>query len=280
MIKRVIMVKAIKPQPAYIRIPTLTVWIHGTSFTWWRHCPFGLTPAHALPDGSRLQTFAHKLAANYPTSYAIDTFYAFGWSGKLCFKERERAAEDLYRLLRKEITYYEQTHLITPRVRLISHSHGGNVALNLAKIKPEQDQRFCVDELILLACPVQKATAEYMDDPLFKKIYALYSRSDWGQILDPQGLYPNVTEQRHPVSRKKHASCPLLSGRVFKPQSKLLQGRLRIDGAGAYHVEFSDAHVVTILPTLIESLDSCKKEADERFGTHESVIFSLRVKRS
>src|SRR5579872_154783 len=97
MVKRTIAVRTIKPQPALIKVPTLTVWVHGTSFSWWRHCPFGLTPSHALPDGSRLRHCAHKLSARYPSTYTIETFYAFGWSGRLCFAEREQAAQDLYR---------------------------------------------------------------------------------------------------------------------------------------------------------------------------------------
>jgi len=277
LVKRVISTAKIPDKQFVAPEPIITVWVHGTSFTWWRHCPFGLTPAYALPDGSRLQRFVKKLAGRYPEGYSLKTFYAFGWSGRLSFEEREQAAHDLYRLLRKEIMAYEHSYLVRPRVRLICHSHGGNVALNLAKVKQPHDVHFVVDELILLACPVQKVTSNYLLDPMFKKVYALYSRNDLGQIMDPQGLY-SISRAAHPVSGKQRAQCPLLSERCFAPHQKLLQGRLRVDGASASHIEFADEHIFTILPTLTAALEECKQEAAGRFVEQENVIYSLRVK--
>lgn len=277
LIKRIIVCSKIPENQFAVNEPVLTIWVHGTSFTWWRHCPFGLTPAYALPDGSRLQRFVKKLVSRYPSNYSMTTFYAFGWSGRLSFEEREQAAHDLYRLIKKEIMSYEHTHFVRPKIRLICHSHGGNVALNLAKVKEPTDNHFVIDELIVLACPVQKVTADYLHDPLFKKVYALYSRTDWGQIMDPQGLY-HISRSKHPVSGKQKAQCPLLSERCFAPHPKLLQGRLRIDGSAAGHIEFSDEQVFTILPTLTAALEDCKNEAIDRFQSHEHVIFSLRVK--
>jgi len=55
-----------------------------------------------------------------------------------------------------------------PKVTLISHSHGGNVALNLAAIA-EKESPLSIERLILLACPVQQETAALVDAPMFKK---------------------------------------------------------------------------------------------------------------
>ena len=38
----------------------------------------------------------------------------------------------------------------------------------------------------MMACPVQAKTMECIKDPMFKRIYSLYSSLDFVQILAPQ----------------------------------------------------------------------------------------------
>ena len=46
-----------------------------------------------------------------------------------------------------------------------------------------------IDQLILLACPVQKETGHEVDNTLFTEVYSLHSHHDLLQIADPQGAH-------------------------------------------------------------------------------------------
>ena len=121
-----------------------------------------------------------------------------------------KAAKDLYNSLKSLIREYKSLYGITPKIRLIGHSHGGNVILNLVPIvKQAHDDAFHVNEVVLLACPCQNATKDYALDPLFEKVYSLSSKFDFVQVIDPQGLY-NLKEKLFDKN-----SPPLFSERYF-----------------------------------------------------------------
>lgn len=61
-------------------------------------------------------------------------FYTFGWSGLVSQYRRRYEAVRLYNHLVEESEKFERQG-ITPKIRLIAHSHGGNVCLNLAAIE-------------------------------------------------------------------------------------------------------------------------------------------------
>ncbi len=62
-----------------------------------------------------------------------DTFYTFGWSGLLSQKQRRVEAVRFYNSLNSELERY---HCIGkhPKIRLVAHSHGGNLCLNFGAI--------------------------------------------------------------------------------------------------------------------------------------------------
>jgi hypothetical protein len=184
------------PQKHPEQTPSITVWIHGTR---------GFKPldefVHAAPPGSdlrpiasldkkynRFKNMAKTIAEADPTNYPFEHFYIFGWSGDLSFKVRQKAAEDLHQDLEKIVAVYTKKYGKVPFIRLITHSHGGNVALNLATIN-HTNQEWLINEMILLACPVQHRTGNLIASPLFEKIYSFYSTMDTLQIADPQGFY-------------------------------------------------------------------------------------------
>lgn len=185
---------------------------------------------------------AELLAKNYPELYALDRYYYFGWNGKLCFDERKKAAHDLYKELLKIYTMHITAYEGEPYFRIISHSHGGNVVLNLAKIIPADSQIF-IDECIILACPVQEKTKKYVRSPRFKKIYAFYSGNDMFQVLDPQRWY------------KKGKSKKLFSARTFDQCDNLRQARLRLNGSHPMHVDFFMPKIMAHLPLLCNAID-------------------------
>ena len=94
-----------------------------------------------------LNTSADKTYAVYPITKAYETilnqvspgkeknhFYTFGWSGLMSQQRRRLEAIRFYNTLVQELETYKKNG-ITPKIRIITHSHGGNLALNFGAIK-------------------------------------------------------------------------------------------------------------------------------------------------
>ncbi len=230
---------------------TITIWIHGSmpslivpkfakkSFF---HLEHGLVPITSYNDKDQLYKIAKTLTESCPEQFNMDHYYTFGWSGKLCFTERKKAARELYQnsILLQES--YKATYGDLPYIRIITHSHGGNVVLNLAKVK-KQDDSLTIDELILLACPVQEKTKHLIADDCFNKVYSFYSGGDTIQILDPQGLY------------KKGKAKKLFSERTFDHHAKLRQAQVKKNGRSLMHIEFLWTSFFQYLPSLCQEID-------------------------
>lgn len=232
---------------------TITIWLHGTRLfsrpLYNRHfqCQPGLTLARTIDTHYKLYTIAHTLVDADPQRFHHDNFYIFGWSGKLCFLEREYAADKLYISLLQLIQNYKAIHGIKPKIRIIAHSHGGNVALNLANLAKNEDE-LNITELILMACPVQGKTKHLAQHPMFEKIYVLYSALDLIQILDPQGMY-----------KHKGKSCGLFSKRQFFHQPNLAQMKVKINRRAIMHSEFSHPQFLRLLPRILDEIDAWNK---------------------
>jgi hypothetical protein len=238
--------------------PTITVWIHGTRLFYltgalrnFQYSRPGLQLAAEYDPKFYMHQIGKTLIDAAPNRFTADSLYIFGWSGKLDFGVREQAAELLYRELIAVREQYQKEHNITPAIRLITHSHGGNVALNLARIPGKSDD-FCIDELILLACPVQHQTASLIKNSMFKKIFCIYSKLDMCQILDPQGLYKNAPK-----------SSPWLSGRYFPEQENLEQVTIKMNGRAIFHSEFVFPRFLTFLADIVGAMEHWHEEAPE-----------------
>lgn len=234
---------------------TITIWIHGTkalSFAgdYVHAAPkSGLIPISELSEWYRLKglmTLLHQMDPHY---FPMEHMYVFGWSGLLGFEHRKKDAKILYDSLKKLVAEHKEKHGVEPLITLITHSHGGNVALNLAHVK-EADITMRI-RAILLACPVQHETKECVKDNLFERVYSYYSPADWLQVLDPQGLY--LTEN----NEERHLE---LSERKFPHQPNLRQAQVMIDGEHLYHLGFIRQRFVKILPLLLRETENWEQE--------------------
>lgn len=175
----------------------------------------------------------------------FNSFYAFGWSGRVSNLERYKAAQILY----DELKQLSQKENLNPKITIITHSHGGNVALNLAKVVNEKnDNMLKIDKVILLACPVQEQTKYFIKSPVFEKIYHIYSSLDSFQVLDPQGL--------HKINKCK--KVPFFSQRRFDDNEKLNQGKIKINNRALFHIEFILEDFLYVLPYIIIELNKKK----------------------
>lgn len=180
-----------------------------------------------------------------PINFPIEHSYNFGWSGKLCSKERELAGRELYGEIKELIIKYKNNNIL-PKVNIITCSHGGNVALNLANFKKD----FEIEKLILLGCPVQHKTKDLIKHKIFKKTYLLYSNNDWIQIGDPQGLFNNNNKQ-----------VPFFSERLFEHAPNLKQVSVEFKDnylprhGQVWHIDFVKQKIHAFLPKILKELD-------------------------
>ena len=235
--------------------PSVTVWVHGTRI---------------LPDGMFEQFFFSKPGLNHYTSidskyhqrklaqtlidadpelFPADYFYLFGWNGKLSFQEREHAARRLYHDLKIVRENYKNKYGIEPVIRMLAHSHGGNVILLLAQVKDPEDTSFFINQAILMGTPVQKQTKNYACRECFGKVYSLYSMLDILQIIDPQGLQQKET----------HA---LFSERFFPAHEKIEQVAIKVNNRSIMHIEFVKRKFMAQIPTILAEIDSWKESSN------------------
>ena len=237
---------------------SITIWIHGTRLfprgilENFHYAKPNINPAMELDTKYHTRTIADSLIKADPIRFPQETFYIFGWSGKLDSKERKHSARTLYKELTRINNEFKKQYGKKPIIRIITHSHGGNVALNLATIK-NKNHELVIDELILLACPVQEETAHLTEDPLFKKIYALHSSLDLIQIIDPQHFHKKATKK-----------TPLFSHRYFPPQEKITQTKIKMGKRAITHIEFILPPFLSYAPTILNEMDKWKEESIQR----------------
>ncbi|MCX5922580.1 MAG: alpha/beta hydrolase fold domain-containing protein [Candidatus Dependentiae bacterium] len=254
-----------------LQSPRVTVWLHGTKsfglISDFIHATptQGLIHAKELPKSYRLHHTIATLSATDPVKFPLEHFYTFGWSGKLSFNSRKETAQELYNALKNLSKRYTEEHGITPEITLITHSHGGNVALNLAKVQ-DPDNQLKV-EAILLACPVQSETQELVKDPLFKKIYSFYSRKDWMQVLDPQGFY--LTDN----NLRRHWK---FSEREFPAHHNLYQAELTINNSGINHAGFLSQEFIALLPMLVDGSEEWKQSRPSHNKKQKKILALIR----
>ncbi len=225
--------------------PIITVYIHGTRviphflIKKLFHCTDGFHKASEIDQWYQQRKAVDWITESDHKAYPSNNCYIFCWSGDLSVEARQKAAKKLYSHLKKLVADYQKKYGTTPIIKLICHSHGCNVALSLAK-EFKDEPAFSIDELIMLACPVQKKTAPLVKSPIFKKIYSVYSTMDNIQWLDPQWF------------QKKKGS--FFSRRIFKPQDNLKQAAIKINNRGIFHIEFLFKKLNSLLPTIIDKM--------------------------
>jgi len=140
---------------------------------------------------------ASAISAVYNEQYcnSNNLYYTFGWLGLLSRYHREEEGRNLLKSLIYELERLKKEN-ISPKIRIVAFSHGGNVALNMAKSVDWSELPFEVDELFLFGSPIQRETDSLILSPLFKKIYNFYSEADVAQTSD-------FLTSRYGVSKRK-----------------------------------------------------------------------------
>lgn len=256
--------------------PHITIWIHGTRQFFSRYffqkyffCPPGLHLASSLDSNLHIKEIAYLLHEVDPMRFDLEWFYIYGWSGRLSYQARYEAACTLYKLILTVREEYRKKYGHWPVIRLITHSHGGNVALNLAKV--EDHPAFCIDELILLACPVQDQTKALTAHYCFKRIISLYSKWDTLQVGDPQGLHFRWGREPEFCTEKPSS---WFCGRIFPCHPHIAQAAIMINNGYLSHVGFLRNQFIKLLSTILDEI-----EEQNYFGTNTTIRMQTGTKR-
>ncbi|HBS48554.1 TPA: hypothetical protein DEO28_01475 [Candidatus Dependentiae bacterium] len=150
----------------------------------------GLHKIDLNDKNSKYQT-SNKILKKFLESYQqendnqnVVTLYTFGWDGRLDKTNRENSGNQLYEELTKELEAKKKENIKVEQTEIIAHSHGGNVALYLAKAEDKEHKNLQIDKLIMFGTPIQKETKNFANHPVFKKVYNFYSKGDMVQISD------------------------------------------------------------------------------------------------
>ena len=215
---------------------SITVFVHGTfparkalQYSIGRfliYCPQGLALAKDLPTYYHFHKMAQGCVDRNHDLYSLDQFYIFGWKSEHVYDRcRAQAAADLIKQLQDLVNNYYHRHLVVPKIRLIGFSHGGNVILHTANYLPLVVNSQHVEvEAWLFGTPVQSVNKNLVNSKNFSRVYSFYSKNDWMQRMDPQGLRSSKIDIKN-----------IWSDRIFSPSDRCIQVEFTVNGKSISH---------------------------------------------
>lgn len=221
------------PSNIFASSKKITILVHGTGAGYKvrlgksvRYCPEGLTHLKPGIDAGSYYFTKQKALSQDITRFDEDHFYVFGWSGKLGFNVRKQAGKRLAEQLSQLIYSYKEKYAVYPHIRIITFSHGGNVALQIAEFADLLPKELST-ELIMFGSPIQASTEQFIYSGCFKKVYNIFSNNDVVQRIDPQNLYAPVKDTKSFFSRRT----------ISKPTLLCKQAKITIKGKGLCHLD-------------------------------------------
>lgn len=233
----------------------VTIYVHGTTTKlglkflgrFFKDVAFGQPGLHhidELPAQALLRKDALTLQEGDPKRFDAQHFYTFGWSGKLKFKAREKDGKALYEDIKKLLKDYKKQYGFYPKIRLLTFSHGGNVALHMAEHLPFFEGEHVHLELVLVAVPVQKVTEKLIEHPCIDQSYVISSTRDLLQVVD-----------FYRYEKKQYFPC-----RFFETtKQNCCQIQVMINGRGLGHIDLMRSFMVH-LPQALNYADKLTKQ--------------------
>ncbi len=186
-------IDAVEKQPC--NSDWITIYVHGTTTKlglnfltkFYPEASYGAPGLHhidKMPHNALFRRDVDLLCAADSNRFCRDHFYTFRWSGSLSFSAREIAGKELYDEVSTLLQDYKKKYGYYPKIRIMTFSHGGNVALNMVSHLPFFKEEEVHLELLIIACPVQKVTEKLIEHPSINSIYTIYSTRDLLQVVD------------------------------------------------------------------------------------------------
>ena len=202
---------------------------------------------HTHSNKQKLPLGSHLHAAD-PQGFPAAGYYKYYWPGNLNFEERKKTAREIFALLKDH----------KGPLTIIAHSHGCSVALYLSEYAQQERSDLSIDRLILLAPPVQQATAQLVTSKIFKRVYSFYSNGDVMQVADPQNVYKDSKKAK--TAKKR----PFFSERTFPSAPQLSQAQVLFRHKSPGHNDFNHPQFFKHIPALLHILDTEHKKGNDR----------------
>jgi hypothetical protein len=188
-------IDADKSEASFDKQGWVTIYVHGTTTKlglqflskFLPEVGYGAPGLHHVDEMEKKALFRRDvdiLCAGDSKRFNKDHFYTFRWSGTLSFSARQIAGKELYEAVIKLLEEYKKKYGYYPKIRIMTFSHGGNVALNMASHLPFFKGEHVHLELLIVACPVQKVTEKFIQHREIDSVYTIYSTRDLLQIVD------------------------------------------------------------------------------------------------
>lgn len=254
----------------------VTVYVHGTTTAvglkligkFCKDVAFGAPGIHHLDEmhsNALLRADVDSLQSGAPDRFCADHFYTFGWSGKLNFKAREQAGFDLFEALKVLLADYKNKYGFYPKLRIMTFSHGGNVALNMVKYLPFLAEEHVHLELLMIACPVQKTTERLIEHDEVDRSYIISSDRDLLQVVD---FYTYENKKYFPK-------------RFFHTRkSNCHQIKVLVNNRGIGHLDLLRSFMVHI-PYTLDMADACsigQVHLSEDMNNHDPSVINCSIK--
>lgn len=273
--------------------------------------PISLKEEDLKHSTSAIAHIFDKETKRYLSNNRTDYYYTFGWSALMSPSARRRDASRFFKELEAEVESFKKRG-IHPKIRLIGYSHGGNICLNLAKVRRDcyKESKLKIDQLILFGTPIQTETDHLVSDPLFEKVYNFYSDADRIQPIDffafnrlfSQKMFKNRRQFRVPkkllqvnlklmrltktdpknIERYKQLARNTENESIISGTNRLLRdvspGHIELWFFGwapqhyRKHFIFNPLPTLVMLPYIIANLE----RIDFEFDSNNPIIFDMR----
>lgn len=233
--------------------PTVTIFIHGSrspmGYLLGRETASknGLHSVKSYDSASYFCHIADMLTQYSKDKYHKDHFYVFGWDGSISFAVRKKMAKKLYKKIVTLLKSYQSDYGEYPRIQIMTFSHGGNIALQLADYLPFVKGEEVELDLVLVACPVQATTEELITSPSFNHVAVISSRGDMIQQVDPHNLYGPKRDEKTRFFSRQFFDTDQLDDDCRK---KVVQCAVTVNNQEIGHVDLSESfmkHVPEVL---------------------------------
>lgn len=114
----------------------------------------------------------------------VQNYAIFGWSGLLHNAARKKAGYELYHALCNYRDNIRAHYGIEPEITLVTHSHGGNVALYMDCAQAEFKKNLKIKYLVMFGTPMMHEMAPCLESDMFATMLMLYSKGDSIQARD------------------------------------------------------------------------------------------------
>lgn len=186
--------------------------------------------------------------------------YTFGWSGLLSQQRRRKEAIRFYNQICEEIVRLEQAEgIFEPEIEIIAHSHGGNVALNLAGIYHTLNNN--MDSLVDEKIPTKKEFEA--------ELFRLREKTDPERFIDGQHRFDYL-----PTKKDLKIDKLIMMGTPVQPKTYALAASPMF---GQVFNIYSDEDAVQKMDfvSCCSDTESRKFLIDERL--HKGNVFQVKI---